>query len=74
MPESVFLIWDNSRAEHGEGPELVCVYGNERSAQEHIEREADYSDIEESMDPDEIAEMVEEATAHLSIEERSVIG
>ncbi len=35
----VYLIWDNSRAEHGEGPLLACIYGQQESAENHVDRE-----------------------------------
>jgi hypothetical protein len=30
----VYLVWDNSRAEHGEGPSLVGVYATREVAEE----------------------------------------
>lgn len=73
----VFLMWDDSRAEHGEGPQLLTVYGSLEAAEAHIRREqeaADYGDIDEDQSAEEIAEQVEKATEHLSIETRAVIG
>lgn len=32
MSVSVFIVWDNSRAEHGESPVLVDVYIDEHKA------------------------------------------
>lgn len=61
----VFLIWDDSRAEHGEGSSLVCIYGNKESAERHIERERDAADLD---DPDSTEDVP------FSIEERMVIG
>lgn len=71
---SVFLLWNNSREEHGESASLVCVYGSRQAAEAHIGREADFGDISEDQDPDEIAEQVEAVYDNFIIEERTVIG
>jgi hypothetical protein len=63
--DSVFLIWDDQRAEHGEGPELVCIYGNQESAEKHVEKEN--KNFEDECGPYEGPEP-------FTFEERQVIG
>lgn len=35
--DTVYLLWDSSRAEHGEAPELVDIYATHEAANEAIE-------------------------------------
>lgn len=48
MNDEVFIVWDNSRAEHGELPTLVDVFFDETKAREIAETEG--------LDPDEVVE------------------
>lgn len=38
MNDIVYLLWDNSRAEHGEEPTLIDVYATIQAAEQDIER------------------------------------
>lgn len=68
MSDSVFLIWDNSREVHGEGPTLECIYGNRESAERHVERANEAQDEMDEEDDDKFE------TNAFTIEERNVIG
>lgn len=36
---AIFLVWDRSREEHGEGPELCAAYLSRESAQDYVDRQ-----------------------------------